>query len=304
MTWPALILALALIASPLKGSMAYQFSGQWFNDDGTPLNYNPSMGGGGPQIGGGKGDIPASAAGKFDPANQNGGAVSAADAAAQNVFENTYGGNGGVPQQGAGSATAGAQGMDWFDQNTPPPTTGGDTTPPPTSGPPPAPTNWNDLQQSIFGSMPSVSGATPPPFSYAQFDPGSPFSAPSGQDVLNADPGYQFRLDQGSGAMQNSAAARGVLNTGGTLQDLVNYGQQSASQEYGNAYGRALNTYQTNYNDSLNGYITNFGNALTKYNTNYNTNYLTPYNQLMNQYQVGQQGQGQLFNQQFQTATA
>lgn len=167
-----------------------------------------------------------------------------------------------------------------------------------------SPTNWAGLSQSIFGSMPSVSQYTPPPFSYDQFQAPAPFAPPSANDVLFADPGYQFRLDQGTGAMQNSAAARGVLNTGGTLQDLVDYGQKAGSQEYGNAFNRALGTYQTNYNDALNNYVTNFGNALTKYNVNNNSQFQTPYNQLMQQYGLGMQGQQQLFGQQFQTATA
>lgn len=174
----------------------------------------------------------------------------------------------------------------------------------PAPSPDPAPTNWAGLQQSIFGTMPSVSGATPPPFEYDPFNAPGPFAPPSAQDVLFADPGFGFRRDQGTQAMQQSAAARGVLNTGGTLQDLIDYGQKAASQEYGNAFNRALGTYDENYRNSLNSYITNFGNALTKYNTNYNTQYQTPYNQLMQQYGLGMQGQNQLFNQQFSTATA
>ena len=184
-----------------------------------------------------------------------------------------------------------------------------------------SPTDWQGLQTQVFGSQPSVAGATPPPFSYAQFQAPAawqapaPFSAPSGQDVLNADPGYQFRLDQGTGALQNSAAAQGVLNTGGTLQDLINYGQNAASQEYGNAYNRDLGTYQTNYNnglnayqanyqDQLNNYLTNYGNALTQYNTNYQTQYAVPFSQLMQQYGNNVSGQNQIFGQQFATATA
>lgn len=165
-------------------------------------------------------------------------------------------------------------------------------------------TDWQGLQQSIFGSQPSVSGYTPPPFSYDPFNAPAPFSAPSGQDVLNSDPGYQFRVDQGTGAMQNSAAARGVLNTGGTLQDLLNYGQNAASQEYGNAYNRDLGTYQTNYQNALNAYQTNFGDALAGYNSRYQTQFLNPLTFLQNQYQTGMAGQQQLFGQQFQTATA
>ena len=193
---------------------------------------------------------------------------------------------------------AGATTVNGAPNTTLPPAT---TTPPASAG---SPTDWQNLQQSIFGSQPSVGQYTPPPFSYDPFQAPAPFAPPSGQDVLAQDPGYQFRLDQGTGALQNSAAARGVLNTGGTLQDLINYGQGAASQEYGNAYARDLGTYQNNYQDALNSYITNFGNALTKYNTNYNTQYVTPFNQLQAQYGNNVAGQNQLFGQQFATATA
>jgi hypothetical protein len=55
---------------------------------------------------------------------------------------------------------------------------------------------------------------------------------------FNADPGYQFRLDQGRDALEGSAAARGGLLSGGTLKALTNYGQQAGSQEYQSAYQR------------------------------------------------------------------
>lgn len=66
----------------------------------------------------------------------------------------------------------------------------------------------------------------------------------SGQDVYS-DPSYQFRLQQGQDAIQSSAAAKGGLLTGATLKALQNYGQESASQEYSNAYNR-FNADQTN----------------------------------------------------------
>ena len=65
-----------------------------------------------------------------------------------------------------------------------------------------------------------------------------------GQDTYN-DPSYQFRLQQGQDAIQSSAAAQGGLLSGATLKALQNYGQESASQEYGNAYNR-FNADQTN----------------------------------------------------------
>lgn len=66
----------------------------------------------------------------------------------------------------------------------------------------------------------------------------------TGQDVYS-DPSYQFRLQQGQDAIQSSAAAQGGLLSGATLKALQNYGQESASQEYGNAYNR-FNADQTN----------------------------------------------------------
>lgn len=66
----------------------------------------------------------------------------------------------------------------------------------------------------------------------------------TGQDIYS-DPSYQFRLQQGQDAIQSSAAAQGGLLSGATLKALQNHGQESASQEYSNAYNR-FNADQTN----------------------------------------------------------
>jgi len=55
------------------------------------------------------------------------------------------------------------------------------------------------------------------------------------------DPGYQFRLDQGKQAVLNSAAAGSGALSGSALKDLMTFNQDSASQEYNNAFNR----YQT-----------------------------------------------------------
>lgn len=52
------------------------------------------------------------------------------------------------------------------------------------------------------------------------------------------DPGYQFRMAEGGKAIDRSAAARGGLNSGRTLKALSRFGQDMASQEYGNAFNR------------------------------------------------------------------
>jgi hypothetical protein len=52
------------------------------------------------------------------------------------------------------------------------------------------------------------------------------------------DPGYDFRMAEGQKALERSAAARGGLQSGGTLKALSRYGQDYASNEYNNAYNR------------------------------------------------------------------
>jgi hypothetical protein len=62
-----------------------------------------------------------------------------------------------------------------------------------------------------------------------------------GQAAVNAlaqDPGYQFRMTQGVNAMDRSAAARGMLNSGAQQKALVGYGQGLASEELNNAFNR------------------------------------------------------------------
>ena len=74
-----------------------------------------------------------------------------------------------------------------------------------------------------------------------------PFTPPTGLTEQN-DPGFQARLQMGQQAIERSAAARGGLLTGGTGKALERYGQDYASNEYGNVYNRALQNYQTGYN--------------------------------------------------------
>lgn len=88
---------------------------------------------------------------------------------------------------------------------------------------------------------------------------GQSFTAPTGLTEQN-DPGYQARLQLGTDAIQKSAAARGSVVTGGTAKALDTYGQDYASNEYGNVYNRALNTFDTNYN----AYNTNQANQYNK----------------------------------------
>ena len=80
---------------------------------------------------------------------------------------------------------------------------------------------------NALAQLPGRTGAMPPAFQYRP-------------EQLTTDPGYGFRLSEGLKALERSAAARGGLLSGGTGKALTRYGQEMASQEYGNAYNRAL----------------------------------------------------------------
>lgn len=72
---------------------------------------------------------------------------------------------------------------------------------------------------------------------------------------LDQTPGYQFTLQQGTKALQNSAAAQGLGLSGAQEKGLLSYATGLADQTYGNQYNRALQQYQTNYgiaNDMVN----------------------------------------------------
>jgi len=69
-----------------------------------------------------------------------------------------------------------------------------------------------------------------------------------GMGDFQADPGYGFRLSEGMKALERSAAARGGLLSGATLKGITRFGQDTASNEYLNAFNR----YQTNRSNQLN----------------------------------------------------
>jgi len=83
---------------------------------------------------------------------------------------------------------------------------------------------------NALAQMQGQTGAMPPAFQYRP-------------EQLTTDPGYAFRLSEGLKALERSAAARGGLMSGATGKALQRYGQEMGSQEFGNAYNRALTEY-------------------------------------------------------------
>lgn len=100
------------------------------------------------------------------------------------------------------------------------------------------------LQPAGAPSSPSVPGG----FGSLMQPYGKTFSAPTLEDMEQNDPGYQARLKLGQQAMEQSAAARGNLLTGGTAQAENQLAQDYASNEYNNFYNQAFNTFGENYN--------------------------------------------------------
>lgn len=90
---------------------------------------------------------------------------------------------------------------------------------------------------------------------------------------FQADPGYQFRVDQGQKALERSAAARGLNLSGAQAKALTSFGQGMGAQEYQAAYDRFNNDnnlkfgrlatvagYGQNANAILAGAAQNYGN--------------------------------------------
>jgi hypothetical protein len=83
----------------------------------------------------------------------------------------------------------------------------------------------------------------PADFQYEKFDPNSV--------DMSKDPGVAFRISEAQKAMQNSAASKGTLFSGGFAKALEDRTQDYASQEYGNAFQRALGVNQANNQGGL-----------------------------------------------------
>jgi hypothetical protein len=92
-------------------------------------------------------------------------------------------------------------------------------------------------------------------------------------------PGYQFRLNEGMNALENSLAARGLSSSGAAMKGITRYGQDYASGEYMNEFNRqrmlsqdewnrhaglaGIGQQQVNQLGQLGGqYASNVGNAL------------------------------------------
>jgi len=84
-----------------------------------------------------------------------------------------------------------------------------------------------------------------------------------GMSDFEKDPGYDFRLTEGLKALDRQAAARGGMISGKALKAAGRYGQDYASNEFGNAFNR----YQVNRSNQLNPLASLAGMGQTATNT-------------------------------------
>lgn len=78
---------------------------------------------------------------------------------------------------------------------------------------------------------------------------------------LQMDPGYAFRTAEGQKGLERQLAAGGLGGSGAALKAATRYGQDMASQEYGNAYARFMQNRQNQIAMLQGGANTGFGAA-------------------------------------------
>lgn len=106
-------------------------------------------------------------------------------------------------------------------------------------------TNLNPYLQAGQQGVTSLANTLAPGGSLA-----TTFNAPNPNQVTST-PEYQFELQQGEQAIANSAAGRGLSESGATAKATDQYAAGTASTAYQQAYNNALTTYQTNFQNTL-----------------------------------------------------
>lgn len=115
---------------------------------------------------------------------------------------------------------------------------------------------YRDLGSS---TIPQLQTALSNPLLTSTFQYGE-FTAPTAAEAA-ATPGYQFTLDNGLKAAQNSASARGLGSSGAAIKAASTFATGLADSTYNDTFNRDLSSYTTNRNNALGNYTTNYGTA-------------------------------------------
>lgn len=98
---------------------------------------------------------------------------------------------------------------------------------------------------------------------------------------FQADPGYQFRLNEATKGADRAMAARGLTNSGTALRELSRVNQGMASDEFQNAYNRWMQQRLNQYN-MLSG-LANTGQVTGGQLADLGSNYSNQYGQNLGQ---------------------
>jgi hypothetical protein len=125
----------------------------------------------------------------------------------------------------------------------------------------------NRLQELLaIGGDPNSAGYGSAAADFAEREPTvAPFAQQAPQwrdftlDDFQKDPGYDFRLNQGTNALSRAYAGKGRFLSGAAMKGITRFGQDYASGEFGKAFDR----YQTGYGNR----VGDFNSAYSRYNT-------------------------------------
>lgn len=114
---------------------------------------------------------------------------------------------------------------------------------------------WTEEYKNPYGDAPKFEDykpfVAPDAEKLKPYEAPAPYVAPTGDEVKANDPGYKFGLDEGRGALENSAAARRFLHTGSTLKDIIKYGTDYGTTKYDDAVARGQSIYSLNTSTGL-----------------------------------------------------
>lgn len=185
------------------------------------------------------------------------------------------------------------------DPGAPPPQSTGGAPPPPAPAAGPAPPPGGPIASAYLGAAGLPANGTAPTFTAADYTPPPPLQAPPAfsyadfvapdPSQLNQDPLFNYTLKTQQDAIQKGAAARGILNTGGTIYDLLSNAKDIASTGYADLFNRNKSVYDTNRAGAFDAYKTNYGIGKDVYDTNAQQQNVLPY-------QFGYQGTTDRYN--------
>lgn len=150
-----------------------------------------------------------------------------------------------------------------------PPTT---TTTPTNNQPPPGGPGYTPAERRPLGALnyPQFNAPrfeAPGAFSYDPFSYES-FQAPTLGEAQN-EPGFEYALQQGIKAMENSKAYLGTYRSGSTIKGLNDYARNMSNQNYNDVYRRKGETYDRNRGNAFGNWSANRNNAADSYSMNY-----------------------------------